>query len=101
MTTPQFEAAQPPEIEYEIQLSANRSAVWVHASDGSTVGRFGRMGIDLHNTVTDMMAGAPECRLCTHGKPTVADWKLFREKVLEWYAVDVPEHAFDVSLLNP
>ena len=63
MTTPQFEAAQPPEIEYEIQLSANRSAVWVHASDGSTVGRFGRMGIDLHNTVTDMMAGAPECRL--------------------------------------
>jgi len=34
-------------------------------------------------------------------KATVADWKLFREKVLEWYAVDVPEHAFDVSLLNP
>lgn len=101
MTPPKLEAAQPPEIEYEIQLSANRSVVWVHASDGSTVGRFGRMGIDLHNTVTDMMAGAPECRLCTHGKPTVADWKLFREKVLEWYAVDVPEDAFDVSLLTP
>lgn len=30
MTPPKLEAAQPPEIEYEIQLSANRSVVWVH-----------------------------------------------------------------------
>jgi hypothetical protein len=51
---------------YELQLSDTRNAVWIHASDGSTVGRFGRMGIDLHNTVTEQMAGMPECRLCTH-----------------------------------
>ena len=88
------------ELHYELQLSDNRTAVWVHSSDGSTVGRFGRQGVDLHNTVTAMLQGAPECRLCTHGKPTKADWELFREKVLEWWGIRVPEDAFDPKLLK-
>jgi hypothetical protein len=87
-----------PTIEYDLQLSDNRSAVWIHASDGSTVGRFGRMGIDLHNTASEQMAGASECRLCTHGPVGSADWDLFREKALEWWGVNVPEDAFDASL---
>ncbi|MDD2139698.1 hypothetical protein NPS53_08930 [Pseudomonas putida] len=101
MTNTQLEVGQSPEIEYELQLSDARNAIWIHSSDGSTVGRFGRMGIDLHNTVTEMMAGAPECRFCTHGKPTVADWELFRSRVLEWYGLDVPADAFDPKFLNP
>lgn len=84
---------------YELQLSELRNAIWIHASDGSTVGRFGRMGIDLHTTVTEQLAGKPECRLCTHGRPTAADWALFREKALAWWGVDVPEDAFDPRLL--
>lgn len=91
---------EAPDIEYELQLSDQRNCIWVHATDGSTVGRFGRMGIDLHNTVTDQMAGLPECRLCTHGKPTVADWELFRERCFEWFGVDVPADAFDARLLD-
>ncbi|HCE7248407.1 TPA: hypothetical protein NHR53_006292 [Pseudomonas aeruginosa] len=87
-------------LSYSLQIADNNSAVWVHSSDGSTVGRFGRMGIDLHNTVTEMMAGAPQCRLCTHGMPSLADWQLFREKVREWWGVDVPEDAFDPALLR-
>lgn len=89
-----------PEIWYELQLSDLRNALWVHSSDGSTVGRFGRMGIDLHNTLTDQLAGMPECRLCTHGSPTVADWELFRERCLEWFGIDVPADAFDARLLR-
>lgn len=85
---------------YEIQLSVTRNAVWIHASDGSTVGRFGRMGIDLHNTVTEQLAGKPQCRLCTHGQPSAADWQLFRDKALEWWGVEVPFDAFDESLLT-
>ncbi len=84
---------------YEIQLSEARNAVWIHASDGSTVGRFGRMGIDLHTTVTEQMAGMPQCRLCTHGQPKAADWALFRERALEWWGVEVPDDAFDARLL--
>lgn len=83
----------------ELQLSRGRDAVWIHASDGSTVGRFGRMGIDLHNTATEQLAGHPECRLCTHGQPTPAEWALFREKALEWWSVDVPHDAFSPALL--
>jgi hypothetical protein len=94
MDTTADQAPASTSLEYELQLSDNLDAVWVHASDGSTVGRFGRMGIDLHNTVTDQMAGMPECRLCTHGKPTAADWQLFREKAFEWWGVEVPADAF-------
>lgn len=84
---------------YEIQLSANRNTVWILAPDGSTVGRFGRMGIDLHTTISEQIAGAPQCRLCTHGQSTLADWALFREKALEWWGVEVPADAFDARLL--
>lgn len=86
------------DLFYKIQLSEGRDAVWVHASDGSTVGRFGRFGIDLHNTLTDQMAGMPECKLCTHGRPTSDDWNLFRQKCQEFYGVDVPADAFSPEL---
>jgi hypothetical protein len=86
--------------EYELQLSESRTAIWIHScSDGSTVGRFGKMGVDLHNSAVDQMAGMPECRLCTHGKPSQADFQLFRAKALEWWGVTVPEDAFDPRLL--
>lgn len=101
MTKPQKVALAAPEIEYELQLSDSRNAIWIHScSDGSTVGRFGRMGIDLHNTVTEQLAGMPECRLCTHGQPSKADWQLFREKALEFWGVNVPDVAFDQRLLR-
>ncbi|WP_069945517.1 hypothetical protein [Alteromonas macleodii] len=86
-------------LKYLVEWSIMNDAVWIHASDGSTVGRFGRMGVDLHNTVTDQMNGAPECRLCTHGKPTTEQWQLFRDKALEWWGVDVPNDAFSNQLL--
>ena len=79
---------------YELQLSETRDKVWIHSSDGSTVGRFNRTGIDLHNTITEQMAGKPECRLCTHGNVKPCDWVLFREKALEWWNVFIPEDAF-------
>ncbi|WP_445766802.1 hypothetical protein [Rheinheimera sp.] len=87
-------------MEYAVEWSITNDAVWIHASDGSTVGRFGRMGIDLHNTVTEQMAGKPQCRLCTHGKATQEDWALFREKALEWWGVNVPSNAFNIKLLQ-
>lgn len=86
-------------MKYMVEWSISNDAVWNHASDGSTVGRFGRMGVDLHNTVTEQLAGQPECRLCTHGQVTKADWKLFREKAHEWWGVVVPATAFNENLL--
>lgn len=87
-------------LEYLVQFSDSKDAVWIHASDGSTVGRFGRMGVDLHNTVKEQIAGAPQCRLCTHGRPTQQDWEAFRSKAKEWWNVEVPESAFNAELLK-
>ena len=87
------------EIEYEIQFSQTRDTIWIHSTDGSTVARFGKMGVDLHNKVTEQLAGEPQCRLCTHGKVTLSDWELFREKCLEWWNVTVPADAFDSKYL--
>ena len=81
--------------DYEIQLSELRDTVWIHAPDGSTVARFGRFGVDLHNSVSDQLAGASECKLCTHGSTGPEEWQLFCEKALEWWGVAVPADAID------
>lgn len=86
-------------MEYELEVAESRNTVWIHASDGSTVGRFGRMGVDLHNSISEQLAGKPECRLCTHGRVTKEDWALFREKAKDFWGVTVPEDAFDPDLL--
>ncbi|MFT6904200.1 MAG: hypothetical protein ACJAS1_000850 [Oleiphilaceae bacterium] len=84
---------------YQIELSQTRDVVWIHSfDDGSTVGRFGRMGVDIHNSVTEQLNGASECRLCTHGKVTRSDWDLFREKALEFWQVNVSDDAFNHNL---
>lgn len=87
-------------ISYEVELSQMRDVVWIHASDGSTTGRFGKFGVDLHNTITEQLDGKPQCRLCTHGKVSRSDWKLFREKALEWWGVNIPDDAFNQKLLT-
>lgn len=86
-------------LYYFAQWSQANDKVWVHCSDGSTVGRFGRNGIDMHTTVTEQLAGAGECRLCTHDAVTAEDWSLFREKARMWWCVDIPADAFTTKLL--
>lgn len=74
---------------YAVQVADDRRTLWIHCTDGSTVARFSLFGIDLHNTITDQLAGAPQCRLCTHGTPTPEQWQLFREKALEWFGLQL------------
>mgnify|MGYP001324792025 CR=1 FL=1 len=89
------------EGEHEVIVCRSTSRVWINAGDGSSVGRFSPKGIDLHNTVTDMLAGAPECRFCTHHPATIADWTLFRERALEWFGVHLAEDEIDTGRLLP
>nr|WP_234288205.1 hypothetical protein [Pseudomonas fluorescens] len=88
-------------LEYWFETTPLRDRIWVQCSDASTVGRFSERGIDLHNTITEQLAGSPECRLCTHGSTTVADWALFREKVLEWWGLAIPADAISPEYLKP
>ena len=56
--------------------------------------------VDLHNTASDQSQGKPQCRLCTHGRVTTADWELFKTKAYEWWGVSVPDSAFDSKFLK-
>ena len=73
-----------------IQVSADGTTVWVHAFDGSTVGRFSKkFGMDVHNTAADQMAGSPECLHCTHVAPSEMDWTRFCELLGEHHKIAV------------
>ena len=73
-----------------VQVSGDATTVWVHALDGSTVGRFSkRFGLDIHTTVTQQMEGAAQCLYCTHAPPTLNDWRTFCELIAQHYGIEV------------
>lgn len=87
-------AGDQNELHFEIQVAADGNTLWVHASDGSTVGRFSkRFGIDLHRTVTAQMAGENQCLFCTHEAAGIEEWLQFRSGMLEHFGFSVPEDA--------
>lgn len=80
--------------EDQIQVSADRRTVWVHAVDGSTVGRFSKVfGMDVHTTVTQQLQGVGQCLRCTHGTPGQAEWDEFCELMLVHYGIAVDRTA--------
>lgn len=86
--------SEQPLHEHEFQLDPVKRRVWVHASDGSTVGRFDvRFGIDIHHTVTEQLAGKPECLHCTHETPGEGEWALFRAHAKTHWGLSIPEDA--------
>lgn len=73
-----------------VQVSADGKTVWVHAADGSTVGRFSvRFGVDIHRTATEQLKGASECLHCTHQPASEDDWTLFVELMQRHHGIAV------------
>lgn len=71
------------------EVIGDGKTVWVNAGDGSCVARFSRFGIDIHNSAVEQMAGASQCLLCTHTKPTLPEWAHFQMKVGYFYGIVV------------
>ena len=79
------------------QVESDGRTVWVHASDGSTVGRFSTVfGMDVHTTITQQMAGASQCLHCTHSKPSQADWQMFCDLVHQHHGILVDRTLISV-----
>ena len=73
-----------------VQVSPDGRTVWVHAPDGSTVGRFSTVfGMDVHTSVTAQLAGAEQCLHCTHTKPGLEHWNQFCDLIQANYAIVV------------
>lgn len=86
------------DLDEYVQVSPDGRTVWVHAADGSTVGRFSKLfGIDVHTTVTQQLAGADQCLHCTHTRPSRADWLTFCELMLEHHGIHVDQAAIDMG----
>ncbi len=74
-----------------VQVSEDRQTVWVHASDGSTVGRYSsRFGMDVHTTAAEQLAGKPQCLNCTHVPPKEADWDEFCRLIRTHHGITIP-----------
>lgn len=85
-----------------VQVSSDRKTVWVHAEDGSTVGRFSAaFGMDVHRTAAQQLAGRGQCLMCTHEPPTAHDWWRFRFAMRTQYKIKVPRDAIDLRTLKP
>ena len=66
--------------------------VWVIGAKGDTLARFGRMGIDVHQTHEAQLAGAPECLHCTHSPTNPADWETFKASVAKHHGIEVGDN---------
>jgi len=75
----------------DFELFGDGYTVWVNASDGSSIARFGRMGIDVHTSATAQADGAVQCLACTHGQTDLADWRRFQELLIEHYGIIVDD----------
>ena len=73
-------------MNYEVQVGLN--AVWVNVETGECLGRFGKMGIDVHQTVAKQMEGYPQCLFCTHSATTKKDWEDFVSAMARHHAID-------------
>lgn len=90
------EAESQMDMSDLVQVSGCGKTVWVHALDGSTVGRFSKVfGMDVHTSATAQMDGQSQCLKCTHIKPEQADWLEFCEMMMTHHKTPV-----DSSLLS-
>jgi len=74
------------------EIKTDGITVWVNGASGECLGRFGRMGIDVHATLHDQEEQEIQCLFCTHAPVTQADWGTFRQKMLELHGVQVNEN---------
>lgn len=82
------------DLDDQVQVSSDRGTVWVHAADGSTVGRFSkRFGMDVHNTASAQLEGRPQCLHCTHQPASEEDWGRFCDLMSEHHDIAVPRDA--------
>lgn len=85
------EALRAALIEQQrVQVSEDGQTVWVHADDGSTVGRFSKtFGLDVHTTASDQMAGHGQCLHCTHEPAGPAEWVRFCALMKQHHGISV------------
>lgn len=75
------------------EVSWDGRTVWVNSGvDGSSVGRFGPGGVDVHHPVSVQIEIGRVCLACSP-RADRAGWESFKEAMQSHYAVAVPDEA--------
>lgn len=74
------------------ELLYDGKTVWVNGLDGSNLGRFSRMGYDVHHPVEKQMKG-DVCLLCTHSLPDLKGWVLWRDRMEAMTGLKINDEA--------
>jgi hypothetical protein len=73
----------------DYEVVADGATVWVNASDGMCIGRFGARGVDVHRSAAEQAAGAPQCLDCIHGLAPAEAWSRFVESMARHHGVAI------------
>lgn len=85
----------------DVDIVTDGTTVWVNASDGMCIGRFGPRGIDIHQDTRGQLAGE-HCLFCRKSadplakRGTRSDWLLFVEKMRALHGVEISK---DVAVI--
>ncbi len=78
--------------EDDDRVASDGQTVWVHdENDGSCIGRFGRMGIDIHRPIAEQVEHG-QCLMCTHGRTGPDEWRRFVVAMKDIYGIVIHEH---------
>lgn len=83
----------------EVQIEVGTNAVWVNDQNGCCIGRFGRLGVDVHYTVDPETLehvdkhGNPMHGVCADcaAVPGLEGWERFKASMLEVHDVVVTD----------
>jgi hypothetical protein len=65
------------------EITTDGRTVWINGGPGGAIGRFGPGGVDVHNIENT------GCLARTHGKPGMAEWRFFVDKMQEHHGIRV------------
>ena len=77
--------------EDQVEILSDGRSVWVNGPKGECLARFGRYGIDVHNSLDAQLEGEGECLQCSHEPTTRADWDAFVKAVATHHGVTISE----------
>lgn len=75
-------------VEHEI--TSDGTSVWINDEQGMCIGRYGRLGTDVHNDVAAQILGEGQCLDCRrHTGDLAVDWDYFKASMLQHYGIAV------------
>lgn len=73
----------------DYEIVGDGATVWINASDGMCIGRFGARGVDVHRSAAEQASGAPQCLDCIHGLAPAEAWARFVDSMARHHGVAI------------